>query len=177
MKALVLIDFQKEWADKNSEYYVGDLTAVTDRVNKLIVFCRENGYVVIFTRHVEDSKSSSFADGSANSTLLDGIGKRSEDSVIIKNRISPFFKTDMDITLEGVSDVVVCGILTNLCVRSFIEGAYDRDMTITVIPDCCVALDESTHDFTLKDLKETREEIAIVPSDEFLSLKTDTTQE
>jgi len=37
-----------------------------------------------------------------------------------------------------------------------------------VIEDCCVALSKKTHDFTLKDLKETREEIDILNLKEFI---------
>lgn len=54
------------------------------------------------------------------------------------------------------------------CVRSTIEDAYDRDFEITVIKDCCISFDEEIQNFTLKDLKETREEIRFLYLDEFI---------
>jgi ureidoacrylate peracid hydrolase len=88
--------------------------------------------------------------------------------IIVKNKISPFYKTDLDKELEGVKNVVVCGILTNLCVRSFIEGAYDRDLKITVIKDCCAAHTPEKQEQIFADLHDTREEIEFINFEEFV---------
>jgi len=88
--------------------------------------------------------------------------------LIKKNKISPFFKTDLDKHLEGIDDIVIAGILTNLCVRSLAQDAYDRDFKITIIKDCCRAFDVETHEFTIKDLKATREEIEFLNLNEFI---------
>jgi hypothetical protein len=37
-----------------------------------------------------------------------------------------------------------------------------------LINDCCVAFDKKTHEFTLEDLKHTREEIDILELEAFL---------
>ena len=48
-KALLIIDWEKEWIDQESEYYVGsNLKSTTGLVNKLIQFARSKGYKVIF---------------------------------------------------------------------------------------------------------------------------------
>jgi nicotinamidase-related amidase len=57
--------------------------------------------------------------------------------------------------------------LTNLCVRSFIQDAYDRDFKITVIKDCCVAHTQEIQDFTFFDLAQTRDEIDFTNFKEF----------
>ncbi len=88
--------------------------------------------------------------------------------MITKNRISPFYKTNLEKHLEWINEIVISWILTNLCVRSLAQDAYDRDFKITLIKDCCKAFDEETHNFTIKDLKETREEIEFVNVDEFV---------
>lgn len=74
----------------------------------------------------------------------------------------------MDQELDGIKQVIVCGILTNLCVRSFIQDAYDRDFNITVIKDCCVAHTPETQEFTFYDLAQTREEIDFTNLKEFV---------
>ncbi|MGD9276395.1 MAG: isochorismatase family cysteine hydrolase [Candidatus Pacearchaeota archaeon] len=167
-KALVLIDFENEWIDKDSEYFVGDISEVINRTNKLIDFCRKENYKIIFSRHIEKDSEEAFMKGGRNVELINEIKNDEDDVIITKNKISLFFKTNMEEELSGIKEVVVCGILTNLCVRSFVEEAYDRDFEIKVIKDCCVAMDEETQEFTFKDLKNTREEIEFLELGEFV---------
>jgi len=46
-KALVLVDFEQEWTDPNSEYYLDDISDVIDRTNRLLDHCRARNYKVI----------------------------------------------------------------------------------------------------------------------------------
>lgn len=167
-KALILVDFEKEWTDKSSDYFVGDISDVIEKTNKLIDFCRKNGYKIIFTMHIEKDSDKAFAEDSENVEIIDEINKKDFDVLIKKNKISPFFKTDLDKHLEGIDEIVIAGILTNLCVRSLAQDAYDRDFKITIIKDCCRAFDDETHEFTIKDLKATREEIDFLNLNEFI---------
>ena len=161
MKALILVDFQNEWIDNKSEYYVGDISEVLEKTKKLIEYCRSKNYKIIFTKHVEEEGEFT----GQNAEIIDEL-KKDEDILIIKNKINPFYKTDLEKHLT--EEIVVCGILTNLCVRSLIQDAYDRDFKITVIKDCCVSFDQETQDFTFKDLKATREEIEFLDTNEFI---------
>lgn len=169
MKALVLIDFQNEWIDENSPYFVWNIDSIIRRVNKLLDFCRKNGYKIILTKHIEIDSDYSFSKWSHNSQLIKGLKIEKCDTIIEKNKISPFYKTKMEKILVDVEDVVVCGILTNLCVRSFVEWAYDRELNITLIKDCSASFNKQIQNFTLKDIKETREETKILNLKDFLN--------
>lgn len=164
--ALILIDFQNAWTDDQSDYYVGNLKELIAKTNYLINYAKNMGYKIIFTRHIEQQWD--FSEHNINSHIMEGIEKSSTDIVIDKNKISSFYKTKMDEELNGIENLVVCWILTNLCVRSFVQDAYDRDYKIVIIKDCCTAFDKKTHDFTLEDLKHTREEIDILELEAFL---------
>ncbi|MCF7871877.1 cysteine hydrolase [Candidatus Woesearchaeota archaeon] len=164
-KALILVDYEKEWIDKKSDYYVGNISKQIKKTNKLIDFCRKQKYKIIFTIHIEKDSNTEFAENSENTQIIKELHTKETDIIIKKNKISPFYKTNLEKQLKGIQEIVVCGILTNLCVRSLIQDAYDRDYEIKVIKDCCVSLDEETQKFTFKDLKKTREEI------DFLTLK------
>lgn len=166
-KALILVDFENEWTDKSSDYFVGDISDVIKKTNKLIDFCRKNGYKIIFTTHVEKDSDSAFASNSKNVEIIKELHKQDSDVLITKNKIGPFYKTNLDKELKGIKEIVICGILTNLCVRSLAQDAYDRDFQITIVKDCCRAFDEETHEFTIKDLKATREEIEFLNLNEF----------
>ncbi len=167
-KALILVDFENEWADEGSEYYAGNLSDLIRRTNQLIDYCREEGYKVIFIRHVEKNSKDAFAEESNNTKIISDINKEKDDVLITKYKISPFYETSLQDELKDIKEIVVSGILTNLCVRSLVHDAYDRDFKIKIISDCCKAFDEETHKFTLKDLKATRPEVEILSLEEFI---------
>ena len=166
--ALILVDLEKEWIDKNSEYFLGDVSQEIEKINKLIQHCRERGCKIIFTVHVEKDSPDAFAVNSENVEIIDDINHEPSDIVVYKNKISSFYNTDLENHLAGIDKIITCGFLTNLCVRSLVQDAYDRDFDITVIEDCCRAFDKETHVFTIKDLKETREEVEFLKLEEFL---------
>lgn len=163
--ALVLIDYQTERRDPESEYYVGDLVELVAKVNFLIDFCKARGYKIIFTKHVEHDATDYFAD---TTQIIPELKISEADVIVVKHKISPFYQTELEQELEGVKNVVVCGILSNLCVRSFVEEAYDRDMKITVIKDCCAAQTPEKQEYTFNDLHDTREEIEFINFEEFV---------
>lgn len=165
-KALILVDFQQEWTITTSDYYVGELQELRAKTNRLIDQCRKEGYKIIFTKHVEEEGEAFTGERAA---LLEDMHQEAQDIVITKHRISSFYQTSLTEELEGIAEIVVCGILTNLCVRSLVQDAYDRDFSITVIQDCCIAFDEETHNFTIRDLQATREEIMFLDLDAFSS--------
>ena len=167
-KALIIVDFEKEWIDKNSEYFVGNISSVIKKINKLIDFCRNKGYKIVFTTHVEKDSDGAFKKNTKNVEIIDGININKDDTLITKYKISPFYQTNLDKVLKGIEEIVVGGILTNLCVRSLVQDAYDRDFKITVIKDVCVAFNNETQEFTFKDLKATREEIEFLNLEEFI---------
>lgn len=161
-KALIVIDYQNEWIDKNSEYYVGDILDKIDKLNKLIADCRGKNIPIIFITHEDLESEKEFKPNSKNTEIMEGVDFRKDRDIWIrKNRISAFYKTDLEDKLKklGAGELIITGILTNLCVRGCISDAYDRDYKITVIADICAAFSDEIHEFTIKDLKETRPEI------------------
>lgn len=133
----------------------------------MIAFARNNQYKVIFIKHIEP-EGESFKPNDNSTEFIETLDVRNEDKVIEKNRISAFYNTNLEAELSGVKSLIIAGILTNLCVRSAVQDAYDRDFDITIVKDCCIAFDQETQEFTLKDLKDTRPEIEIESLDEVL---------
>jgi ureidoacrylate peracid hydrolase len=163
--ALILVDLENEWTIKDSDYYAGNLAPLIKNTNALLDFARKSGFKIIFITHIEKDSDSAFNEKSNRVEIISKINKLSSDVLIKKYKISPFYKTSLENELIGIKRVIVSGILTNLCVRSTISDAYDRGFEVVVIKDCCKAFDKKTHNFTISDLKSTREEV------EFLNLK------
>lgn len=162
MKALILVDIQNEWADNKSSYFVDvDWKKYLQKINDLINKARENEWKIIFTMHIE-LDSVEFSEESENVKLLNGLNVKDGDVIVTKHKISPFYRTTLEAELNGVDEIFTAGILTNLCVRSLVSDAYDREYKITIVKNCCLAMDEETNEWTLKDLKVTRPEINII---------------
>jgi len=170
---LLVIDFQEEWRDKNSNYYLGQFKSQLRNASKLVKHFHEKQWPVIFTRHVDVGSISAFADGTKSTEVLPELNVAVSDRVLTKNRISPFYKTDLEnILMEQKPDeLVVAGIMTNLCVRSAVSDAYDRDYHIKLVTDACVSDSAEVDRFTFKDLKKTRPEIDFVKTRDVISKK------
>jgi ureidoacrylate peracid hydrolase len=168
-KALILVDFENEWIDPKSAEYIGDISKVIKKTNSLLTFCRKKDFRIIFTRHVEKDSKGVWSEKSSGTKLINELDRKPSDIVVTKHKISPFFKTDLEKQLKDIDEIIVCGILTNLCVRSLIHDAYDRDFSIIVIKDCCATYGKKTQEFTFKDLKATREEVEFFDLNEFIA--------
>lgn len=74
-----------------------------------------------------------------------GIGKT--DYRCPKRRYSGFAGTDLDFYLKerGVTEIVLCGLHTNICVRHTSADAFNYGYDITVPEDCVEAFTEEYH--------------------------------
>lgn len=166
----MLIDYQNEWRDRKSDYYLGTLGPVIATAKRVLSAARESKFTIIYTQHVEPEPTKAFKRGSRNAAIMDEIEPSRIDKVIVKNKISPFYKTGFDsfIAKNRITELVVCGIMTNLCVRSAVSDAYDRDISVTIISDACASDSAKTDRFTFDDIRKTRPEVNIITSREFL---------
>ena len=58
--------------------------------------------------------------------------------------------------------------MTNLCVRMFVEEAYDREYRIALLDDVTATFSSELHDATLEDLYATRSDLNILPLEKFI---------
>ena len=158
--ALILIGLQELRRDRKSDYYLRNMEPLIERTLYLIDYAREMGYKIIFIRHLE--KEGEFSKDSELSQII------SDFEIIEKYTISSFLHTNLEQELEGIENLVVAGMPTNLCVRMFVEEAYDRAFNIALIEDLCQTYNDKLQDFTLDDLNESRPDIDIIRLEKFI---------
>lgn len=75
----------------------------------------------------------------------------SQDFVIIKNRVSPFYKTNLEKLLQSlqVKTVFITGVSTNNAVQAAARDAHDRDYNVVVVDDGCGAGNEQDHQYAI----------------------------
>ena len=86
--------------------------------------------------------------------IIEDLGARPDEIHVTKRRYSAFFGTDLDVTLKDlmVDQLVVFGVVTNICVRSTVHDAFFNGYEVVVPHDCCAATGAREQDSSLYDI-------------------------
>ncbi|MGH3194821.1 MAG: cysteine hydrolase family protein [Streptosporangiaceae bacterium] len=89
-----------------------------------------------------------------NADVVDELGCGPEDLVVDKVRFDAFQWTSLEPLLRGlgVGELIVCGVVTNLCVETTIRSAFMRDYPVTLLADCCAAKTRRLHELSVEVL-------------------------
>lgn len=82
-----------------------------------------------------------------------GLKPQANDIVIEGKRgLDAFASTNIDFILRsrGITDLVVCGFLTNCCVESTMRTGYERGYQMVTLTDCCAATSQAEHDAAIR---------------------------
>jgi ureidoacrylate peracid hydrolase len=74
--------------------------------------------------------------------------------VVTKHRYSAFIDTDLNALLraQGVRNLIVTGVNTNVCVESTARDAFMLDYHVLLVSDCAATYDERAHAATLENI-------------------------
>ena len=75
--------------------------------------------------------------------------------IIAKKRYSGFFGTSLEARLKELQPekIIVCGVLTNICVLHTVADARNRDYSVAVPVDGVASSDEEAHRFALAHME------------------------
>lgn len=92
--------------------------------------------------------------GSWDAAIVDELWPEDGDAVISKNRYDAFLYADTEVVLRalGATQLVVTGVLTNMCVESTVRSAEQRGFDVTVVSDCVAATDQDLHRASLASM-------------------------
>jgi len=93
-------------------------------------------------------------EGSWGAEVVEELGARKEEMRIYKHRYSGFFQTDLDLVLKDqrCDQLIVFGVVTNICVRSTVHDAFFHGYTVVVPEDCCAATGPREQESSLYDI-------------------------
>lgn len=163
--ALLVIDMQCFFLDPGSPTFTCGGIAVLPEVKHLIDTFRQENRPVIFTRHVhhpDDIDSGIMGwwwrgkciEGTPESEIHPDIAPLSHEKVIFKHRYSAFYNTDLETVLRclKIEDIVICGIMTNMCCESTARDAFSRDYRVFLPADGTGSINEEMHLASLLNL-------------------------
>jgi isochorismate hydrolase len=155
--ALLVIDMQ--------EYFRPMVTDIIPNLQKLIAACREVNIPVVFTQHGHDDPVQDggmlgewwgdlIVKGSEGAQILPEIRPQPAEKIVAKNRYSAFYDTDLERHLKsiGVKDLLVSGVMTNLCCETTARDAFVRDFRVFFLADGTATAGDEYHVATLKNL-------------------------
>ena len=72
------------------------------------------------------------------------------EPVVVKGSVDPFIGTPLEQMLagNGIRDIAVAGVATNLAVESAVRHAGDSGFRVTVIEDLCASFSPAAHEFS-----------------------------
>lgn len=127
--------------------------------------CHAAGVPIIFTRHRHRSPEDHgmlgewwagdlIFDGTPAAELLPDIGRWDGDRVVEKNTYSAFAGTGLEQTLRDlkVEEVIVTGVMTNLCCETTAREAFVRGFRVFFSADATGTSNRDLHEATLKNM-------------------------
>ncbi|MBN1196441.1 MAG: isochorismatase family protein [Candidatus Aminicenantes bacterium] len=163
--ALLVVDMQMFFLDPASPTFTCGGVAILPAVQRLIDAFRREDRPVIFTRHIHhpgDLDSGIMGwwwegkclEGSPESEIHADLAPLPGEKVVFKHRYSAFYNTDLETVLRclKVEDIVVSGIMTNMCCESTARDAYYRDYRVFFPADGTGSICEEMHLASLLNL-------------------------
>ncbi len=175
--ALIVVDMQNGFLDpKGSMAQLGfasdKLAAASPGVQRLVAGARKADVPVFWTRYVYEPD---FRDGGVqleeimpmlkdvnlcvngtwDAEIHPDMRPEPGDIIIDKNRPSSFYATRLESYLraQGIENVVVCGVTTNICVETTVRDAAQRDYRTFVVRDAVGEVDDFRGQTALKAME------------------------
>jgi biuret amidohydrolase len=163
--ALIVVDMQNFFLDPKSPTFTCGGLAIMPNLKKLIAAFRQAGRPVIYTKHVHHPDKIDAGimgwwwegmciEGTPESEVHSEIAPFPGDKVILKHRYSAFYNTDLETVLRclKIEDLVIAGIMTNMCCESTARDAYYRDYRVFFPANATGSINEEMHLASLLNL-------------------------
>jgi len=175
-RALLVVDMQNGFCHPEGSFTrIGmGLEGADDAVRDAAIAieqARRAAIPVVFTRHLyrpgradegqalkQNSPALAGVDGLQAGTwdadVVAELGCGPQDLTVDKVRFDAFQWTSLEPLLRGlgVGALMICGVVTNICVETTARSAFMRDFPVTLLADCCAAKTRRLHDLSIEVL-------------------------
>lgn len=159
--AVLVIDMLNDFLEPAGAMPLLEGRQLYDPIRRLLSTARENGATVIWVcdehppgdREFE-KRSVHCLKGTWGAQIVAELEPREEEYRVAKRRYSGFFETDLDLRLRelAVHDLILAGVVTNICVRSTAHDAFFRGYGVVIPVECVAATSVREQESTLYDL-------------------------
>jgi nicotinamidase-related amidase len=164
-KALLVIDLQNDYFP-GCKFPLWNTDVVLQSIERAIEKATAQGIPVVHIQHVAKGLAPFFNEGTPGADIHSRIlAAAPKAPVVVKEFADSFEKTNLEETLTklGVTDLLVCGMMTQNCVTHTAISKAAEKYNVTILPDCCTTVSEILHLIALHAVS-TR--VKLVPSSE-----------
>jgi nicotinamidase-related amidase len=128
---------------------VAEAVAAFRRANRPVLWVMQGHHSVPHDRgaHLAGWWPTPLLEGTDDVTLASGLEVAPGEKVIVKRRYSAFHQTDLELTLRclGIRQVVMAGVLTNVCPFTTAADAFMRDFDVYFLADATASFNRMLH--------------------------------
>lgn len=138
-RALLIIDIQNDYFEGGANPLVGAQEA-SSNARKLLNAFRKDSLIVIHIQHISFREGSDFFLPKTKGVMIhENVLPLIHEKVIIKSYPNSFHDTELlrYLRTKGVTDLVICGMMTHMCVDATARAAKDFGFNCTIISDAC----------------------------------------
>ena len=142
-RALVIVDIQKDYFPGGAHPLAAPEAAARAARRVLDAF-RASGDPIVHVRHVWDEEEATFMRPETEGVEIHPEVAPAEDELVITKEFPNSFREtalEDELRARRVDSVVVCGMMTSMCVDATVRAAVDLGFDTTVVHDACATCD------------------------------------
>ncbi|QHQ60133.1 isochorismatase family protein [Anaerocolumna sedimenticola] len=150
-QALIIIDVQNDYFEggKSVLWNSSDTLA---KVEYILEIFRTQKYPVIHVQHINNRAGATFFLPNTNGVLIHPkLTPLENEYLVVKHTPNSFFETNLSDILKqiGTKDVVICGMMSHMCIDTTVRACKDYAINVTLIDDACTTKDLSYNGRTI----------------------------
>ena len=141
--ALILIDIQKDYFPGGRMELVGSTEAASSAARLLAAF-RKASWPVYHVQHISAQPTATFfLPGTTGIEIHSTVEPLPSEPVVTKHFPNSFRETNLQELLKanGIRQLLICGMMTSMCVDATVRAAFDLGFANTVVHDACATRD------------------------------------
>src|SRR5512132_2249087 len=141
-RALVVVDIQNDYFPGGANPLDGP-EAAAGKARGLLDSFRASGEPIVHVKHVWDAPDALYLrHGTPGGEINDAVRPEPGEAVVEKAFPNAFLETTLDAQLKdaGVDNLLVCGMMTAMCVDATVRAAVDLGYDVAVAHDACATM-------------------------------------
>jgi len=141
-RALVIVDIQNDYFPGGRNPLEGPEQAAAN-ARELLDGFRAAGEPLVHIQHVWDAPDAEYLQpGTPGFEINDAVRPAEGETVIQKANPNSFLDTPLEKHLrdQGVDSLVICGMMTSMCVDATVRAAVDLGYEVSVAHDACATM-------------------------------------